>query len=1198
MRRKRLFLLKVSLPAIASLLLVFSSSATAQLTTAAIHGTVTDASGAVVPGAKVTVLDKATGISTSSTSDKSGYFILPELQVGGPYTVTVSATGFQSFVASGINLTVNGNREVQAVMKVGAYSQTVEVSATAVQVETSNTQLEQVATSTQLEEIPLEGRDPAGLEKLEPGVVESDDRFGNFPSNGSESAQNSYMVSGIDINDPALENEGIQINPDALQEENIVTSTMNPEVARNSGAVINQVLKSGTNTIHGDGFEFYRDTFLNNGNYFSTTRPVFHQNLYGGTLGGPVLKNKLFLFLAYQGLRNRTAQTYVQTTMDPAQLSGDFTSDLNYASDAPDSAGLTSNPIPFAIGNCTAGEAWSACFPTGTVNIPPTQWNSVAANLIKTYVPAANYPASAPTEDNFNALNTNAQDQGIIRVDYTIRPKDTLWASSIFQSSPSTNTLTFGGGSFPGFGMTSADHFKLFSASWTHTFSPDALNELHAAYYRNPFQAVSPAQVVAPSSLGFNISPQDPLSGVPYIGVGAYFVLGFSFEGPQPRLDTNLTYDDNFTWVRGNHTLKFGGRFEQFRVRNPFDVYNNGSYTFAGGTDGGGEYSSGDPMIDFVMGIPDLYYQSNNGFINAVATELFAFAQDNWRVTPDLTLNYGIAWDVEEPNTNHQDNGLGIICWINSSTTSTVFAGGPPGLQWPGDPGCNNAGSPTPHWDHFGPRVGFAWSPSAGPSAIIGAPGSHNFSIRGGFGLFYNRDQEEQSLQNLEDPPFVYISHGATDIGGSPAFANPFADVAGTGSEANPFPYAPVTPSSTINWNNYLMNQLAAFNPNYLVPYTYNFNLNIQRALPESMLLQVGYVGSLSHRLSTWYEGDNITPAGHAACLANPNCIGSSTIAPTVSAIHALFPQYTAQPAVAPNGTPYYASIAEQTTEGSSNYNAFQVSLIKSPTHGLQFTLAYTYSHALDDGSGYEGQTGGDGGYGNAGHVYNYVPGFQSLNYGDSDFDARQRIVASYVYRVPVAGFLRNNVIAREALGGWGIAGLTAAQDGFPITMSMGEDRSAWCDGYSYFGCPDVPVTSTFNVTRYNARNLQTFNGFNNVGPNGQSEPGNFYFNVSDFSTEPLGTFGNARRNFFHGPGFNYTNLQVSKDVHFTSDAERFVELRLEGFNIFNHANFQPPSGSFTNPTFGQVTSVIFSADPNADPQPGRAIQLVGKLYF
>ena len=1205
-------------------------------TYASVHGTVTDPTGAVISGASATALNTATGISTLTKTDKNGYYILPQLQVGGPYTVTIESPGFQSSVTTGLTLNVNDNREVDAKMKLGTSSQTVEVSATAVQVETSNTQLQQIVTAEQLESIPLEGRDPDGLQKLQPGVVESSDETGSYSANGSQTPQNSYMLNGTDINDGPLQDEGIYINPDALQEENIVTSTMNPEFARNSGAVVNQILKSGTNEFHGSGFEFYRDTFMNNGNYFSATRPVFHQNLYGGTLGGPIIKKKLFFFVAYQGERNRTGQTTLQPTLTGTKgasatgdFAGDFASDTSYAMTDPTtgqplalnqpfdntvvnpdtgtvtcpsiphkvySESLSCNTMPASyalqLGFIThitdTPPAWIQAYDNGsvgvtpaTIKIPTANWDSIASNLINTYVPQA----TNGTNYNFNALNTAAQDQGIERLDYTPTAKDSIWASNVFQSSPSYNTLPFLGSSFPGFAQVNTEHYKIFSASWTHTFNSNMLNELRAGYFRFNYPSVVPAQAVQPSTLGFNITPQSSQSGAPFISVGSIFDLGFSPDGPQPRTDTNLSYGDNFTWVKGDHNLKFGGNFEQFRVHNVFGADNNGSYSF----NGGGTYSSGDPILDFALGIPDRYTQTSDGVIDAVAEEYFVYAQDNWKMTHDLTVNYGIAWDTEVPNQNRQFGGLGITCWQNSSATSNVFAGGPPGLTWPGDPGCNAAGGPTTHFDHFGPRVGFAWSPSKGPAKLIGTPDAHELSIRAGFGLFYNRDMEEQSLQNLGDPPFFFQSNGAADFGGSPSFANPFMDIGGGGSESNPFPY-PAPHVGDPFPSNIAEMDLAAFDKSYGVPYAYNFNLNIQRALPYNMIVQIGYVGSIGHRLSTWYEGDPITPIGHAACLAD-----SAGCAADAQNIHLDYPQYTAQPTIVPGtategsagtGIPWYLSVAEQNTEGSSNYNAFQASLIKAPSHGLQFTVAYTWSHALDNFSGYESGSGGSSGYGNYGRVYNYVPGFSYLNYGDSDYDARQRLSTSYVYSVPVMGFLKHNLIAREALAGWGFSGVTALQSGFPVGISEGTQRSLWCDSESYFGCGDVPQRTGAPIKRYNPRTMPTGSG------------GLQYFDTSSFSSEPLGTFGNTGRNFFHGPGFNYTNLSVTKIIHFTSDAKRYVQLRLEAFNAFNHANFSAPNGIFISPTFGQITGVDASAEGNGDPAPGRDIQLAGKIYF
>ena len=1202
--------------ALLAILLSAPSLMSAQNLYAALHGTITDPTGAVVPGALITVVNTSTNITTTAKTDNKGYYVVPQLQVGGPYIVTITANGFDKATTGNLTLNVNDNRDVDAKLVVGGSNLTVEVNATGLQVETADTQLKQIVTSTQLEQIPLLGRDAAGMQKLNPGVVEASDRFGSFSTNGSQTPANSYSLNGVDINDGPLQSEGIQVNPDALEEENIITSTMNPEFARNSGAIVNQIVKSGTNHLHGNAFEYYRDTFLNATPYLTTLKPEFHQNLYGGTLGGPVIHDKLFLFLAYQGLRNRTGQPESPSTFSAADFTGNFTNDVNFATESVNSGGLTSNPIPAnIIGSlpCPAGATtWSQCFPAGangaSVVVPVSAFNPLAASIAQKYIPQ---PNTAGNLYSFNTADSAAQDQGVIRVDYTPTSKDTIWASSIFQSSPSTATLPFGGSSFPGFGTIQAEHFKIFSGAYTHTFNASTLNELRASYYRFNFKAVEPANPALPSSYGFTgITPQNTTSpGFPYLGIGA-FEVGNSLEGPQPRLDSNLTFVDNFTKIIHGHSLKFGGSYEQFRVDNPFAFNNNGNFGYAGGTGGGGLYTSGDPALDFELGIPDTYSQTSNGQINVLASEIYAYAQDSYKVSPTLTLNYGIAWDVEAPSKNAQFGGLGINCWSLSSTESVIFPGAPPGLGFPGDPGCNRAGGPTTHYNRFGPRFGFAWSPDSGPSWLIGAPGSHSFSIRGGYGIYYNRDQEEQSLQNLEDPPFFLTSHGATDVGGSPGFVNPFTDVTGNAavSEPNKFPFTVPTAGAAIDWaDQYNSLGLATFDPKqYTVPYVQNFNLNVQRSLSSTFLLQIGYVGSLGRHLANWYEGDPITSAGHAACLAGATTLGLACNQQLAGAVHQYFPQFTADaaavvpsnPAGLPNGTPWYNSIGVQSTENASSYNSLQISLVKSRSHGFSGTFAYTYSHALDNGSGYESSTGSGNGQQSSGHVEISTPGFTYLNYGDSDYDARHRFVASYVYEVPVFSAIRSNVILRETLAGWEVGGVTVLQTGFPIGFAEGADRSLWCDGYSYFGCGDTPVTSSFHIKHEDVRKLQTLS-------DGEGNPitGHFYFDPSTFTDEPIGTYGNVKRNsLLHGPGYNYTDLQLSKNFHFSAaHTDRYVQLRVEAANAFNHANFGLPGGTFAGnfkQTFGVVQTVQTTADPNQDPTTARVFQLVGKVYF
>ncbi len=1111
--------------------------------TATITGTITDSVGAIIPSANVTVTNTSTGIVTKTTTNSKGFFTFPQIAIGGPYTVDVDAPGFKKYESTGLLLNLNENRSIDAKLDLGSTSQTVEVTATNGAVDTTDTQLKDTISASEIEELPLFGRDATGLQKLQAGSVESSDRFGSFSANGSQTTGDSFILDGIDINDGPLQNSGISINPDAIGEESIITSTLNPEFSRNSGAIVNQTIKSGTNAIHGDAFEFYRDTFLNNGDYFSLPgqKPPFHQNLYGGTVGFPIIKDKLFGFLAYQGFHNKTGTTQTTVVPSAAERAGVF----------PATTDGSGNPV-------------------AAVTIPTSAFNPISVRLLNQFVPLPNTTSGGQPAYSFATANTGEADQGIIRLDYHLSQKDSLFGSSTFESNPSTQTLPFDGATLPGFSQINAAHFKLFSADYTHTFTPNLLNDLQATYFRFNYAAVEPQTIVQPSSYGFAITPQSPSAGLPYMNVQGEFTLGFSADGPQPRKDTNLRGADTFTWVKGNHTMKFGGSVEQFRVSNPFFGPNNGSYAFNNDSN---IYTG---LEDFLTGTADSYAQGSGGFIDALAYENYFYAQDSWKASQDFTLNYGLGLDIETPNKTRQDDGLGIACFQVSSATTNVFKGAnaPPGLFYPGDPGCNAYGGTSVKYDHFTPRVGFDWSPSAGPSFLLGRAGSHDFSVRAGFGIYYNRDSEEGQLQNVSTPPFSQSS----SVNNPTSLADPFGTATGG---VNPFPFVPPTKGSVVDWPKLVKQSGIGFDinqisPTYNVPYVYNFNFNVQRELPSNIRLQIGYVGSLGRNLVITYEGDPITPAGHAACVADTTGCGAPPSPANGSVpIHLLYPQYTAQPAVAPGtgGLPYFESVGTQGTQGSSNYNSAQVTVTKAPTHGLLFTLAYTYSKALDNGSGLESS-------GFNGRGYNQYPGYSHLNYGPSDYDARHRLAASYVYRIPFTH--SSNFVVKEALTGWEISGITSLQSGNPINITQtGVYLSKWCDQFGYYSCPDNPNTSSFSIQKLDPRSAT-----------------HGYINTTPFSSEALGTFGNVPRGLLSGPGFNYTNLSLSKNFPVSGDGTRYVQLRMDVANAFNHANFDMPDSNYGDATFGVVSAVKSSADVNGDPQGGRAVQLVGKFYF
>ena len=1080
--------------AFVSVLFLGAWRASGQQVYAVIHGIVTDSTGAVVPRAQVKIENTSTGVSATAITDSKGYYASQQLQIGGPYTITAAAAGFTSFKTNGLILNLNENRAVDAVLKVGSSSETVQVEAAQVQVETSDTQLKTEITAQTIEQLPSLSRDVAQLEKTAPGVVESNDRFGTFSSNGSQTTTNSFLLDGGDINDAPLQTEGIAVNPDAISELNIITSTLNPEFSRNSGAIVNEVTKSGSNSFHGNGFEYYRDTFLNNRDYFALPgeRPPFHQNLYGGTLGGPVIKDKLFFFVAYQGYHNRTGATTNTPVFSSAQRIGNFGADA-----------LSSNPLPFNVGGCVAdgNMTWAQCFPNGNVSISPGSFDPVSANLLAKYVPAGNTTIGGVPYYTFSTANSGKGDQGILRADYHLGASDTLWSSGVFESTPDSQTLPFTGATLPGFAEVDSAHVKIFTASYTHVFNSSTLNELRASYYRFNYADVEPAQPVAPSSLGFDITPQNSAAqGVPKIPVAGYFTLGFSNNGPQPRKDSNLGFVDNFSKVFGSHSTKFGVHVTQYRVSNPFFFDNSGTYTF----DAGGQFSSGDPAIDYLLGVPDGYGQFSGGFVDASAYEYYAYAQDNWKVSNDFTFNYGMGWDLEQPFQNNQYGGEAVLCFAGGAAQSNVYPTSPAGVLYPGDSGCNKAGGPTAKYAHFAPRIGFAWSPESGLGMLTGQ-GSHSFAIRGGFGVYYNRDQEEGSLQNLETPPFTLFSQGAASVGGSPGFDNPFNDVASrTGASlSDPYPFTPPKPGQAVDFvaAGYYPAELNAFDRHNTVPIVYNMNLNIQRSLPGSMVLTLGYVGSLGRHLVTTYDANPVTQAGHDACLADPTCVGNRSVQ------RLLYPSHDTDPLAIPGsgGLPYFLGVGTQATEGTSNYNSFQAQLQKAVSHGLYFNLAYTYAHGLDNASGLESS-------GFNGQGTNYIPGYAYLSYGDSDTDARHRFVGSYVYEVPVLQSMRDNAILRETLSGWHVSGITALQTGFPITITdQGGYNSLWCDSFNYYDCPDTASTSTFRIKTLNPRS-------------------GYWFSPSTFSQEPIGTFGNVKRNFFHGPGYNYTNLALFKD--------------------------------------------------------------------
>jgi len=1160
--------------ALAALLLGTLQFALAADVNARIKGTVTDPSGSVLPGIKVTATNEATGVKFETQSGSDGGYLFPQLPIG-TYTITVTANGFKGFSAKGIVLNIDQEYVEPVQLTVGSTAEVVEVQADAVQVNTTDMQLNNIVDAAQIVEYPLIGRSFVQLEQILPGVQASDDRFtNNFSVNGSQTQQSSYLIDGADTNDFALNTIGVQPNLDALGEFNLITGSQNAEYSRNSGAIVSATVKSGTNHIHGDAFEFYRDSFLNDANFFgyNSTKGkknpvIFHQNLFGGTLGGPILRDKLFIFGAYQGNRARapqSGQSGLTHVPSAAQRAGNFAA-----------SSLSKNVIPgtISIPGCVSGtDTFKACATKLGGAFPTSAYNPISAALLNKYVPLPN----SGTFYSFNPITTTVQDQAIARVDFNPNSRDQIAFVGLYQHLPTIDTLPFTGATLPGFGDQNTSEIRQITGSFTHQFNANTLNQLAVHYTRFNFGSVTPQKVVQPSSLGFAISPQNAAgAGVPTMTVTGGFTLGFSTNGPQPRIDQTYQIDDNFSKVIGRHSLKIGYDGRRFNVDNEFAGRNNGSYSFSASGGVTNPYTSGSAYLDFFLGIPFTYSQGAGGRISALSYENYVYGQDTWKATNDLTIDFGLGYQIDTAIHNRQLGGKGVNCFVPNQQ-SKVFPTAPLSLNFPGDPGCNDAQGATVPYSDFGPRVGFAFAPDLG---VLSGGSSRKLSIRGGYGIYYNRTEEEGSLQNLSQLPFGINSAGIRDSSTKstvrPSFANPYQNINTGATITNPFPASFPKPGSTnvtFPANPFSVSQYAR---GYRAPYAENFELAIERELPGKIVATASYVGSVARHNQVTYEGNPITPAGHAACLADQTCIDNQLDQEVLYPSHTLYPQ----PINAATGATQWGSDGLIATEGSSNFNSLQLSMKKAPTHGLAAQISYTYGHALDDGSSFEGAGfGGQRGY----NQYD-----KALNYGNSDYDARHRLVIAPIYSVPFRSGSPMS-ITNLLLGGWEVSGISTFATGHPFDISYqgGESYSLWCSAdFFYYTCPDIQ-NQIAPLTRFNPHNTADKGHFFD----GTVSDGTSATARASFADETTGQFGNISRNKYFGPGLDRTDMQLSKNFQYGDDASRIIQLRFEAYNVFNHTNFTNPNGNTDNgpATAGHITSAAA----------GRQIQLSGKIYF
>ncbi|MGH9497549.1 MAG: carboxypeptidase regulatory-like domain-containing protein [Terriglobales bacterium] len=1199
-----------------------------------IFGRVADPTGALLPGVKVSLVNDATGVSRETTTNETGDYTFIEVPAGS-YSASFDLTGFKKNVRHDVVLQVNAVVTLNMVMQIGQVQEVVDVTSQAPLVETTSTQLGAVVDDRTVSQLPLNARDTYQFLQLQPGVMSTvgssstvtygSDQSGAVSVNGGRGRSNNFSVNGGDANDQFVNLPTVQPSPDSIQEFRVLTNTFDAEYGRNSGSVVNVVTKSGSNQFHGNVYEFFRNTVLNSRNYFDSSTPQFNQNQFGATFGGPIKKDRTFFFASYEGRRIRQGVTSLFVNLPTAQEMpsagqpfANFTDAGGFSpSDVlTNSSVLTNRPGCQAAvtarggGAITDGVAYTSIFPNGI--IPLACMDATSVDLLQ-YLPATN--VTIPVQP------TRA-DQGTLRFDHRINDKQNF--SAYYYVTDSHTLQPFAnfqleGATVPGFGSFVDERFQQWNISHTWTLNNTSVNEFRFAYNREAQRTFQHPQFTssvqsscppAPSwltnvtgavpcfsdgtaanSLGIHPGLPADRTGLPFIDISGGFFLGNNAEGELPQVGNTFQWSDTFTKVAGKHTLKFGADVRRQRFDQTLYFNVSGDYFYFGGGPNDAETANGNLYPNYLLGLPDQYGQGSAQTENVRSTSLYLFAEDSWKIRPNVTLNYGLRWEFNSPiaDIGHRVQAYrpGQISTqfpcLNSALTDCTSQT-PVGLVVPGDKGIPPGLTQT-YYKAIAPRIGIAWSPGS----------SGKTSIRTGWGLFYNPIEQLVLEQFSAEPPF-----GGSILLGNTQFNTPFLGQDGATTFPNVFNgIITPKPGTPIDWALYEPILLyGEFQPHMRAQYSAQYNLSVQRELTHDMKLQVGYVGSQGHRLlathdinygnaQTCIDLNNISVAANDPNLACGQFFADSSFdiaageIPAGMTLHLPYgPQTTvtgpnptpitlvglrrySSPLCNPiggagcpaSGVPVFSSIFAQDTIANSAYNSLQASLEKRFAHGLQFTAAYTFSKSFDEASSFEG-------------ILNPIDPRNSRSL--SLFDARHRFVFSYYWELPVPHY---SGAKGKVLNGWALSGITTFQTGFPIRITSSADNELM-DSFDFElpGQPDQLAP------------LRTLHPQNN---------GNYFFDPNSFtedtSVDPslFGRIGNAPRTICCGPHISNTDFAVLKNIPVTEGTH--FEFRGELFNLFNHTQFYNPDGNSSDGTqFGQVTQ---ARDP-------REVQFALKFYF
>jgi Carboxypeptidase regulatory-like domain len=1144
-----------------------------QVVNATLSGSVTDPTGANVPGAVVTATNQATNIVTRTTSDSAGNYIFPSLPPG-TYTLRATKSGFQTQVMSGIILQVNQQATINIKLTVGAVTTSVEVSGAAPLVQTTTASVGTVISGEKIKQLPMNLREFGGLAVLVPGTTIDNGGFANsnigspfsqttYVANGTRSASNNVLIDGVMSRNLTFGGFAIQPPPDAIQEFKIQTNIYDAAFGTSAGSTINVVLKAGTNQFHGGVWEFLRNDALDARNFFATTRPEFRRNQFGGEAGGPIQKDKTFIYGSAELLRRVQGNSSTDTIPTPTQLSGDLSgaltgniinlcgaggpSNLNYDS------GQLFDPATLSNFTCTSGANAGKTILVGTP-IPGNMITNISpvSQKLLSYVPAPNRSGFPNFVQNTPVVENDYQFN--VRVDHTIGPKDQMFGHYLFAQSR-TNDPTSGYSILPGFGDTTYFRGQNVALSWTHTISPNMLNEAEFGFQRdwNIRSCIScPRSAGTMENLGIQglqaLSPAD--EGIPAFQFANFATIGDSNYRPVVSPDMVESYIDNVTWTHGKQTIIAGINWQVYQVFGEEAPYSpHGQFGFDGRFSGLAGQLPGavgvSDLADFLLGYPDTASRTLKFLgTNQVGGWFYSnYVQDNIKFTSNFSMNIGLRWEFRRPSTDKRDNfvtfvplgpkfsgpGNGVLVtaapqaqndalcqtepWLNSSVTGEclVASGALRGAL--GFTGRTSRSLVYPNYKNFAPRLGLTWRPTHSDRLIV-----HT-----GIGKFYDLGNFNNQ-HFVDNNPVFSPSQNTTTATGSPV---PTLANGQLQTIENVFSGATTPPLDQQFVSLYVA-------PNYRAPYATEWSFGIESQWSNNWATEITYIGNRS------------VHQGFLHLFANQPEPGLGDFQPR-------------------RPYPEFGQMLFTTPDAYSTYEGLQTKVTKRYSKGYTMLVAYTYSKSLDNNEGDEGFGGGQG---NSAPQNDNNP---AAEYGRSYADTRHRVSVAGVWDLPFGKgrhFMNTGGVADVVLGGWEGSWIVTAQSGFPFSVVIGTDPA---NTGSLVNRPDRVCSGV-----------------------GAQTPTN-WFDASCFPVSALdaalnaGTprFGNAGRNILDAPGLLTFDLGVHKTFKFT---ERYsLEFRSDIFNAFNHTNFTTVGNSVTNPsTVGVLTG---AREP-------RDIQFALKLMF